>query len=98
MGQGRAVAGMRVLARAVDVVTRQGPDDVGSVPIIAMTRRVVPVQTVVEEDDFPMVIAKHANRRVGGVGLCVSARWTRSVSKACMIGINPAVCDTDNHT
>ena len=80
------------------VVTRKGPDDMGSVSIIAVTRGVVPVQTAVEVDDFPMVIAKHADRRVGGVGLCVGARWTRSVSKACMIGINPAVCDTNNHT
>ena len=65
---------MRVLACAVNVVTRKGPDDVGSVSIIAVTRCVVPVQTAVEVDDFPMVIAKHADRRVGSVGFCVGAR------------------------
>ena len=96
VSQRRAATWLNILSVGVNVMTSKRPNHVRSVPIIALSRRIVAVDARVEMENFSMMFAKLANSRVGGSRFSMRAGRRGRVSETGVVGIDPAVCYPNN--
>ena len=96
MSKATPVGWLSIISLTQHVATGQRSNNVGAMSVITLPGRIVSINGIVKEQDFPMRLSKKTDGRIGSTCFGVQGSIISGIAKTGMICVNSAVGYTEN--